>query len=44
MTNKLKKRISDAIDWYEGTDGSEREDAANEMYNILIDIFNGDAK
>lgn len=38
MSNDLFERIEQALDWYEGTDGSEREDAAEEMYNILIEI------
>lgn len=40
MKKKMLKRISDALDWYEGTDGSERERAAGELYNILVDIYN----
>lgn len=39
ITRKLLDRISDALDWYEGTDGSEREDAAKEMYEILSEIY-----
>lgn len=44
MTAKLLKRIDNALDWYEGTDGSEREDAADEMYNILLLIYNQEIK
>ena len=40
IEEKDLKRIADALDWYEATDGSEREDAANEMYNVLTDIYN----
>lgn len=35
MDKKLLKKISYVLDWYEGTDGCEREEAANEMYNLL---------
>lgn len=40
MTKEMKNRIHNALAWYEGTDGSERENAANEMYDILLDIYN----
>lgn len=40
MTKQMLKRIDYAIDWYQGTDGSEREHAADEMCDILIELYN----
>ncbi len=40
MTKEQIKHISDVLDWYEGTDGCEREQPAYEMYIILTDIYN----
>lgn len=40
MTDEELRRISNVLDWYEGTDGSEREQAAYEIYVILKDIYN----
>lgn len=40
MTKKELKRISNVLDWYEGTDGSEREQPCYEMYVILTGIYN----
>lgn len=34
------KQIQDVLQWYEWTDGCEREGAANEMYKILRKIYN----
>lgn len=36
----LKKRIDDALFHYENSDGCELERAAEEMYNLLIQIHN----
>lgn len=39
MTEKELKHISEVLDWYAGTDGSEREEPSFEMYVILTDIY-----
>ena len=39
MTKKELNQISEVLEWYEGTDGSERERAADEMYEILAGIY-----
>ena len=40
MTKKELQHISDVLDWYDGTDGCEREEPCFEMYVILTDIYN----
>lgn len=40
MTDKELKHIAEVLDWYEGTDGCEREQPADEMYRILTNIYN----
>ena len=40
MNKKELQHISDVLDWYEGTDGCEREQPCYEMYVILTDIYN----
>ena len=40
MTKKELDHLSEVLDWYEGTDGSEREQASGEMYSILTGIYN----
>ena len=40
MTKKQIQHIADVLDWYEGTDGCEREQPCYEMYVILTDIYN----
>lgn len=40
MTNTELNHIAEVLDWYEGTDGCEREKPCYEMYVILTDIYN----
>lgn len=40
LTIEELKKIGHALDWYEGTDGSEREQASDAMYQLLIGIYN----
>ena len=34
------RRIEKVLEWYECTYGSEREDASDEMYKILLNLYN----
>lgn len=43
-SKKGVKRIENALEWYEGTDGSERENASDEMYKILLNLYNQELK
>ena len=38
------KRIENALEWYEDTDGSGRENASHEMYKILLNLYNQELK
>ena len=40
FSKKELQHISEVLDWYDGTDGSEREEASEAMYVILKDIYN----
>ena len=44
MTRKDLERIAYVLDWYEGTDGCEREQPADQMYYILTEIYNNEAQ
>ena len=37
-------QIEHALEWYEGTDGSEREEASEGMYKILLNLYNQELK
>lgn len=43
-SKKDVKRIENALEWYEGTDGSERENASYAMYKILLNLYNQELK
>lgn len=36
----LKEKIKYALEWYANTDGSEREQAADNMFKLLSEIYN----
>lgn len=36
----LKEKIKYALEWYSGTDGAEREEAADNMFELLVEIYN----
>lgn len=40
FTKKEIQHISDILDWYEGTDGCEREEPCYQMYVILTNLYN----
>lgn len=43
-SKKEFKRIEKVLEWYEGADGSERENASGEMYKILLNLYNQELK
>lgn len=36
----MKEKIRYALEWYANTDGSEREQASDMMYDLLVEIYN----
>ena len=40
FSKKELEHISEVLDWYEGTDGCEREEPCYEMYVILSSLYN----
>lgn len=36
----LKEKIRYALEWYANTDGSEREQASDYMFELLSEIYN----
>ena len=40
MSIEELNHIAEVLDWYEGTDGCEREEPCYEMYVILSNLYN----